>query len=46
MKQLAEALKEGAADVVLKPCPVDMLVSCIENAYERKCCAIDVANKC
>ena len=46
MKQLAEALKEGAADVVLKPCPVEMLVSCIENAYERKCCAIDVANKC
>jgi DNA-binding NtrC family response regulator len=46
MKQLAEALKEGAADIVLKPCPVDMLVSCIENAYERKCCAIDVANKC
>ena len=46
MKQLAEALKEGAADVVLKPCPVDMLVSCIENAYERKCCATDVAKKC
>ena len=46
MKQLAEALKEGAVDVVLKPCPVDMLVSCIENAYERKCCATDVANKC
>jgi len=42
-KQVSEALKEGAAEVVLKPCPVDILISCIENAYERKCFATEVA---
>ncbi len=39
IKQLAEAAKESVAEVLLKPCRVDTLISCIENAYERKACA-------
>lgn len=31
----AAALARGAADVLLKPCPVDVLVPAIENAAER-----------
>ena len=30
------ALESGAADVLLKPCPLDTLVSAIEDACERK----------
>jgi DNA-binding NtrC family response regulator len=45
IKQVAQALKDGCAEVLLKPCPIDNLVSCIEDAYERKCCAQDVAEK-
>ena len=45
LKQVSEALKEGAAEVLLKPCPVERLVSCIENAYERKGFATEVAEK-
>ena len=29
IKQLAEAVKEGVAEVVLKPCRIDTLISCI-----------------
>lgn len=46
VKQVSEALKEGASEALLKPCPVEDLVSCIENAYERKGFATDVAEKC
>ena len=46
MKQVSEALRQGAAEVLLKPCPVDTLVSAIENAYERKGFARDVEAKC
>jgi DNA-binding NtrC family response regulator len=44
---LAEAMKECVAEVLLKPCRIDTLVSCIENAHERKVCAIalEVAEK-
>jgi DNA-binding NtrC family response regulator len=42
IKQVSQALKDGCAEVLLKPCPIDTLVSCIENAYERKCYALDV----
>lgn len=42
IKQLAEAMKECVAEVLLKPCRVDTLVSCIENAHERKVCAIAI----
>lgn len=45
LKQVSDALKEGAAEVLLKPCPVDILVSCIENAFERKGFATEVAEK-
>ncbi len=37
------ALKSGATDYLLKPCDVDMLVSAIENAFERKAINIEVA---
>jgi DNA-binding NtrC family response regulator len=47
IKQLGEAMKECVAEVLLKPCRIDTLVSCIENAHERKVCAIalEVAEK-
>jgi DNA-binding NtrC family response regulator len=43
VKQVSDALKAGAAEVLLKPCPVENLVSCIEDAYERKGFAMEVA---
>ena len=46
IKQLTEALKEGVAEVVLKPCRIDTLISCIENTYERKTFATQVEEKC
>ena len=39
------ALKAGAAEVLLKPCPVETLVSAIENANERKAAAKEVAER-
>jgi DNA-binding NtrC family response regulator len=45
IKQLSEALKEGVAEVMLKPCRIDTLVSCIENAHERKVFAEQVPEK-
>jgi DNA-binding NtrC family response regulator len=45
IKQLAEVVKEGVAEVVLKPCRIDTLVSCIENTHERKVFATQVAEK-
>ncbi len=45
IKQLAEVVKEGVAEVVLKPCRIDALISCIENAHERKVFAAQVAEK-
>jgi len=46
LKQVSEALKTGAAEVLLKPCPVENLVSSIENAYERKGFAAEVSEMC
>jgi DNA-binding NtrC family response regulator len=43
LKQVSESLQEGAAEVLLKPCPVETLVSAIENAYERKSFATEIA---
>ena len=37
------ALHRGAVDVLLKPCPIDVLVPAIENAAERRAIAIGVA---
>lgn len=45
IKQVSQALKDGCAEVLLKPCPMDQLVSSIEDAAERKHCLIDVAGK-
>ena len=45
IKQVSQALKDGCSEILLKPCPIDNLVSSIENAYERKCCIQDVAEK-
>jgi DNA-binding NtrC family response regulator len=36
IKQVSEALKAGAAEILLKPCSVETLVASIENACERK----------
>ncbi len=43
VKQVSDALKEGASEVLFKPCPVENLVSCIEDSYERKGFAAEVA---
>jgi two-component system C4-dicarboxylate transport response regulator DctD len=45
IQQVSHALKDGCAEILLKPCPVDQLVSCIEDAAERKHCFMDVAGK-
>jgi two-component system OmpR family response regulator len=34
-----QALSEGAADYLIKPCPVDELIVALEDARERKACA-------
>jgi DNA-binding NtrC family response regulator len=36
LERLATAVSCGATDFLLKPCPVETLVSAIENAIERK----------
>ncbi len=45
LRQMSEALKAGATEALIKPCPVERLVSCIENAHERKGFAAEVAKK-
>ncbi|MFA4915325.1 MAG: response regulator [Syntrophales bacterium] len=45
IERLTEALKIGTTDVLLKPCPVEMLVSAIENANERRAIAKEVAER-
>lgn len=35
IERITEVLKMGATELLLKPCPVETLVSAIENAYER-----------
>jgi len=42
---VTEALKGGAADYMLKPCPVETLVAALETASERKAIACEVAEK-
>jgi len=46
LNEVSEALKQGAADFLQKPCPVENLVSCIENVFERRGFASEVAEKC
>lgn len=45
IQQVSQALKDGCAEILLKPCPVDQLVSSIEDAAERKHCLIDVTGR-
>jgi len=42
---VSEALKEDPARVLLKPCPVENLLSLIENEHERKGFTTEVAEK-
>ncbi|MFH0729143.1 MAG: response regulator [Pseudomonadota bacterium] len=35
IERVTEVLKTGAAELLLKPCPVETLVCAIENAHER-----------
>ncbi|MBA4366869.1 MAG: hypothetical protein C0403_04445 [Desulfobacterium sp.] len=35
IERVIEAAKESATELLIKPCPVETLVSAIENAYER-----------
>jgi DNA-binding NtrC family response regulator len=44
LEPTTKALKSGAADVLMKPCPVETLVSAIEDASERKGYAKEVAD--
>jgi DNA-binding NtrC family response regulator len=43
IKQVSQALKDGCTEILLKPCPVDTLVSAIEDAAERKHCAQELS---
>lgn len=45
LERATKALKNGAADVLMKPCPVDTLVSAIEDASERKGYAKEVEDQ-
>ena len=45
IERVTEALKMGATEVLLKPCPVETLVSAIENAHERKTIAEEAAER-
>lgn len=45
LKQVSKVLKEGVDELLLKPCPVDTLVSAIENAHERGLLARELEQK-
>jgi DNA-binding NtrC family response regulator len=45
LKQVSQALKEGIDEILLKPCPIDTLVSTIENVHERRLLAGELAEK-
>lgn len=45
VEQVTQALKMGATEVLLKPCPIETLLSAIENAHERKAIAREAAQK-
>ncbi|MFH0787753.1 MAG: response regulator, partial [Pseudomonadota bacterium] len=43
--RVTQVMNKGAAEVLLKPCPAETLVSAIENACELKAIAREVADK-
>ncbi|MEN6440464.1 MAG: response regulator [Syntrophobacter sp.] len=45
VKQVSHALKEGIDELLLKPCPVDTLISTIENVHERRIIASELSQK-
>ena len=45
IRQLPRALQGGNVEILLKPCLVETLVSCIEDACERKRCFLDVSGR-
>jgi DNA-binding NtrC family response regulator len=45
IERVTEALKMGVTEVLLKPCPVETVVSAIENAHERKAIAEETAER-
>ena len=45
LERTTMALKGGVAEILLKPCPIDALISAIENASERKGIAREVAER-
>ena len=44
LDRVTQILQKGAAEVLLKPCPIDTLVSAIENACEMKAINKEVAD--
>ena len=45
LARVTEALRNGAVDYLLKPCEVEVLISAIENACERKAIGLEIAKK-
>jgi two-component system, OmpR family, response regulator len=45
LERVTLAMKGGAVEILLKPCPIDTLVSAIENAMERKEIAQEIRQK-
>ena len=45
IERVTEALKMGVTELLLKPCPVETVVSAIENAHERKAIAEETAER-
>ncbi len=44
LERVTQALKGGVAEILLKPCPIDTLVTAIENARERRAIARETAH--
>ncbi|MBI5604687.1 MAG: response regulator [Deltaproteobacteria bacterium] len=43
--RVTQAMNTGAAEILLKPCPIETLVSSIENACELKAISREVGDK-
>ncbi len=46
LKQVSQALKDGIDEILLKPCPIDTLVSTVENVHERWLLAGELEHRC
>ncbi|MFH0789216.1 MAG: response regulator [Pseudomonadota bacterium] len=45
ISRVTQVMNKGAAEVLLKPCPAETLISAIENACELKAISREVADK-